>query len=81
MTDKNVIIYSTPACPYCKQAKDYLSRKGITYTEHNVAENKDAAKEMIRKSGQMSVPVISIDDQIVVGFDQDWLDRLLSYEA
>ena len=78
MTDKKVVIYSTPTWPWCKRAKEYLSQKGIPYTEHNVAEDKDAAKEMIRKSGQMSVPVISIDDEVVVGFNQSKLDGLLS---
>ena len=78
MTDKKVAIYSTPTCPWCKKAKEYLSQKGISYTEHNVAESKDAAKEMIRKSGQMGVPVISIDDEVVVGFNQSKLDSLLA---
>ena len=78
MTDKKVAIYSTPTCPYCERAKDYLSRKGILYVDYNVAENKDKAKEMIQKSGQMSVPVIIIDNEIVVGFNQAWLDSLLS---
>ena len=78
MTDKKVVIYSTPTCPYCKRAKDYLSRKGITYIDRNVAADKDAAKEMIQKSGQMGVPVIIIDSEIVVGFNQALLDKLLS---
>ncbi len=78
MADKKVVIYSTPTCPYCKGAKDYLSRKGVPYVDYNVAGNKDKAKEMIQKSGQMSVPVISIDGQVVVGFNQAQLDSLLS---
>ena len=78
MADKKVVIYSTPTCPYCKRAKDYLSRKGIPYTDINVAVDKDAAKEMIQKSGQMGVPVITIDNEIIVGFNQALLDKLLS---
>jgi len=79
MADRKVVIYSTPTCPYCKRAKDYLSRKGIPYTDINVAEDREKAKEMIQKSGQMGVPVISIDDnEIVVGFNQSLLDKLLS---
>ena len=78
MADKNVVVYSTPTCPYCKRAKDYLSRKGGPFVEHNVAQDRDAAKEMIKKSGQMGVPVISIDGEVVVGFNQILLDRLLS---
>jgi glutaredoxin 3 len=78
VTDKKVVIYSTPTCPYCKRAKDYLSRKGIAYIDRNVAQDRDAAKEMIQKSGQMGVPVIIIDSEIVVGFNQALLDKLLS---
>ena len=79
MSDKKVVIYSTPTCPYCKRVKQYLSQKGISYVEHNVAEDKKAAQEMMRKTKQMSVPVIVIDDdEIVVGFDQALLGKLLS---
>ena len=77
MADKKVIIYSTPTCPYCKRAKDYLSRKGIAYTDVNVAQDREKAKEMIQKSGQMGVPVITIDNEVVVGFNQTLLDKLL----
>ena len=78
MVDKKVAIYSTPTCPYCKRAKDYLSRKGIPYTDINVAQDREKAKEMIQKSGQMGVPVITIDNEIVVGFNQALLEKLLS---
>ncbi len=78
MADKKVVIYSTPTCPYCKRAKDYLSRKGIRYTDIDVAQDKEKAREMTQKSGQMSVPVIIIDDEIVVGFNQVLLDKLLA---
>jgi glutaredoxin-like YruB-family protein len=78
MADKKVVIYSTPTCPYCKRAKDYLSQKGISYTDINVAQDKEKAKEMIDKSGQMGVPVIIIDDEIMVGFNQVLLDKLLA---
>ena len=78
MADKKVVVYSTPTCPYCKRAKDYLSRKGIPFVDHNVAQDRDAAKEMIQKSGQMGVPVITVDGEVVIGFNQTVLDRLLS---
>ena len=78
MADKKVVIYSTPTCPYCHRAKEYLSRKGIPYVDYNVAQDKDKAREMIQKSGQMGVPVISVDNKIMVGFNQAQLDRLLA---
>ncbi len=78
MADKKVVIYSTPTCPYCKKAKEYFSQKGISYVDYDVAKDRDKAKEMIQKSGQMGVPVIMIDDEIVVGFNQSKVDELLS---
>ena len=78
MADKKVVVYSTPTCPYCKRAKEYLSRKGVSYTDIDVAQDREKAKEMTQKSGQMSVPVIIIDDEIVVGFNQALLDKLLA---
>lgn len=59
-------------------AKEYLSRKGAKYTEHNVAQDRAAAKEMIQKTGQMAVPVIVVDDKVLVGFNQAKLDELLA---
>jgi glutaredoxin-like YruB-family protein len=78
MPDKKVTVYSTPTCPYCKRAKDYLTQKGIPFTDYNVGEDKEKAKEMIQKSKQMGVPVIAVDDEIIVGFNQTKLDSLLA---
>jgi len=58
--------------------KEYLSQKGIDYVEHDVASDRDKAMEMVEKSRQMGVPVTIIDDNIVVGFNQSALDKLLS---
>lgn len=78
MAEKKVAIYTTPTCPYCHRAKEYLSQRGIPYIEHNVAQDREKAKEMIQKSGQMGVPVITVDSDIMVGFNQTQLDKLLS---
>lgn len=78
MADKKVVIYSTPTCPYCKKAKEYFSQKGISYVDYDVAKDRDKAKEMIQKSGQMGVPVIMIDEEVVVGFNQSKIDELLA---
>ena len=78
MVDKNVIVYSTPTWPFCTKVKEYLSKNNISFQEHNVAVDRDAAKEMIEKTQQMGVPVIIIDDKdIVIGFDQPKLNELL----
>ena len=58
--------------------EEYLSRKGISYLEHNVAQDRDKAREMIQKSGQAGVPVVMVDDEVVVGFNQARSDELLS---
>jgi len=78
MADKKVTVYSTPTCPYCKRAKDYLTQKGIPFTDYNVGEDREKAKEMIQKSKQMGVPVIVVDDDVIVGFNQAKLDNLLA---
>ena len=78
MADKKVTVYSTPTCPYCKRVKDYLTQKGVSFSDYNVAEDREKAKEMIDKSKQMGVPVIVIDNDVVVGFNQVKLDSLLA---
>ena len=73
----NVVIYTTPTCGYCYQAKEFLSRQGVPYVEKNVATDRRAAAEMVRVSGQQGVPVITVDGQVVVGFNQPRLRQLL----
>lgn len=70
-------IYTTPTCGYCQMAKKYLSERGIHYVEHDVSRDKQAADEMVNLTGQMGVPVIVVDGQVVVGFDRPRLDQLL----
>ena len=72
-----VTIYSTPTCVYCNAAKVFFKEKNVEYTEHNVAADQDKRKEMIEKSGQMGVPVIDIDGNLVVGFNQPKIKQLL----
>ena len=73
----NITVYTTPTCPYCYQTKEFLSRRGIQFTEKNIAADPVAAQEMIQASGQRGVPVTVIDDQVVVGYDQRRLAMLL----
>ncbi|MBL7119952.1 MAG: glutaredoxin family protein [Dehalococcoidia bacterium] len=77
MSPKEVKVYSTPTCPYCKMAKKFLDDNGIGYQDLNVGEDKAAREEMITKSGQMAVPVIDIDGEFIVGFDQTQLKQKL----
>lgn len=78
MNDQNVTIYTTPTCPYCNQAKDYFNEKEISFTDYDVSENREKAKEMIEKSGQRGTPVIDINGEIVVGFNKEKIKQLLN---
>jgi glutaredoxin-like YruB-family protein len=75
--EHEVIVYTTPTCPWCQAVKRYLEERGIPYQEVDVASDMEAAMEMIRKSGQQGVPVVEIDGEIVVGFDRERIDALL----
>lgn len=72
-----VKIYTTDTCKYCQLAKDYFKSNSIEYKEYNVAEDMEARSEMVKVSGQMSVPVISIDENIIIGFNKDEIDKVL----
>lgn len=74
----NVTVYSTPTCPWCVRVKEYLNYKEVKFKEVNVAADRDAAMEMVRKSGQRGVPVVEIDGKIIVGFNQPEIDKLLA---
>ena len=72
-----VKVYSTPFCPYCTMAKEFLKKHAIKFEEIDVQENRGAAIEMIKKSGQSGVPVIEVDGNIIVGFDEKKLRQVL----
>ena len=73
---KQILIYSTPTCPYCKMTKEYLDEHNIPYTDFDVSADTKRAEEMIQKSGQMGVPVLDIDGEIIVGFEQKRIAQL-----
>lgn len=73
----NVVVYSTPTCPWCSRVKDYLRTNSVNFKEVDVSKDMMGAMEMIKKSGQRGVPVLDIDGNIVVGFDKNSIDRLL----
>lgn len=75
---KTVTIYSTPTCHFCHMAKDFFTANNIAFTDHNVQSDLPKRKEMIEKSGQMGVPVITIGDTLIVGFNEPKLRELLS---
>jgi len=68
-------VYSTPMCPYCKMTKEFLKEKGIEFEDIDVSVDREAAIEVIEKSGQMAVPQIEINGKFIIGFDREALER------
>jgi len=76
-----VKVFSTPSCPYCVTLKEFLKEHNIEFEDIDVSQDKIASDEMIEKSGQMGVPVIEIDGEIVVGFDKEKITKLLNIQG
>ena len=77
----NIKLYITPTCPWCQKVKEWLKKKKVAFEEHDVAESDQARAEMIEKSGQMAIPVIDIDGEIIIGFNEKKLEEALSKAA
>ncbi len=77
---KNVKVYSTATCPYCKMLKNFLKKKNVTFEDVDVGKNHSAADEMVKKSGQMAVPVVDIEGKIITGFNREEISKLLNVE-
>ena len=75
--DKNITIYSTPTCHFCHMTKEFLTEKGIPFTDYDVAHDMEKRQEMIEKSGQRGVPVIFIGDEMIIGFDKERIASVL----
>lgn len=78
---KSVTVYTTPTCPWCTTVKNFLKKNGVRYTEINVAADQSAAQSMVNKSGQQGVPQTEINGEMVIGFDQTKLNRLLELKS
>ncbi len=74
---KTVTIYSTPVCHFCHAAKEFFTEHGVSYTEHDVASDVEKRKEMVDMTGQMGVPVIRIEDDVIIGYEEPKLQELL----
>jgi glutaredoxin 3 len=74
---KKVSIFTTPTCVYCKSAKEFMKEKNVPFTEYNVAADAEKRQEMIEMTGHMGVPVIMVDDQVIIGFDKPKLAQAL----
>lgn len=75
---KSVSIYSTETCGYCKMAKEFFQKNNVEFQEFDVGKDLAKRQEMIEKSGQMGVPVITVDNDLIVGFNKPKLEELLN---
>jgi len=71
-------VYSTPTCPYCYTLKEFLKERGFEFKDIDVAQDEKAREYMVEKSGQMGVPVVEIDDKIIVGFSREKICKALN---
>lgn len=74
---KNVIIYSTPTCVYCRMVKEFLTEHKVPFTDYDLSQDIEKRDEVVKKTGQMAVPIIDIDGEVVIGFDKAKISRLL----
>ena len=74
----NIIVFSTPSCPWCARVKQYLRGLNLSFKDVNVVTDQTAALEMMRKSGQQGVPQLWIDGRVVVGFNKNLIDQYLN---
>lgn len=72
-----VLVFTTPTCAWCNRLKTYLRERRIAFREVDISRDDRAAKDVVRKTGQVGVPVIEIDGRAVVGFDKARIDSLL----
>ncbi|HMN48151.1 MAG TPA: glutaredoxin domain-containing protein [Ignavibacteriaceae bacterium] len=77
-TQPKVIVFSTPTCSFCNQAKRYFREKNIRFTDVDVSRDQSAARDMMRRTGQMGVPVILINNKAIVGFDRPKINQMLN---
>ncbi len=78
MAAEEIKIYSTPTCPYCRMAKEFLTQKGYAFTDYDVTKDRAALDEMVKISGGRSVPVIVACNEVMIGFDKTRLEQMLS---
>lgn len=77
MEEKKVIIYTTPSCVYCNMLKAFFDEKEVSYESIDVSVDVDKAKYIAEKTGQLGVPVTEIEEEFVIGFDQERISKIL----
>jgi glutaredoxin 3 len=77
---EEIEVFTTPSCPYCTKIKEWLEENNYKFIEHNVAEDRDKAKEMIEETGQRGVPQTFVGDKTVIGFQPDKIEKAIEEE-
>lgn len=77
MNTSPITIYSTPTCAFCHMAKEYLKSRGIAFTDKDITVDVEAQKWVLGKTGQLAVPVIDIDNTVILGFDRQRIELTL----
>ena len=72
-----ITLYTTPSCSFCRKAKDFFRKNNFRFTEYDIARDQRRADEMVRKSGQMGVPVLDVHGRIIVGFNKPAIQSAL----
>ena len=62
---------------FCGKTKEFLSQRGVTFTEKDITKDSSAVEELERL-GVLTTPVIVIDGEVVIGFNRTRLEDLLS---
>ncbi len=80
-TNHKVLVFTTPTCSWCNRLKAYLRERRVPFREVDITRDPSAARDVQRRTGQMGVPVIVIDNKAIVGFDRPKIDRLLGLSS
>lgn len=77
----DIEVFTTPTCPYCTKVKEWLDEEGYEYTEHDVSEDKEKAREMIEKTGKRGVPQTFVGDEAIIGFQPGKLEQIIESQS
>lgn len=72
-----VKVYTSPTCPYCYTLKEFLKGRNVNFEEIDVLADEKAKEEIIKKAGKLEIPIVEIDNEVVVGFDKEKIVKLL----
>lgn len=83
MMKKNhtVLVFTSPGCSWCRRVKQYLRDNHISFKEIDISRNVQAARDIMKRTGQAGVPVILVDNRPIVGFNKQMIDQRLGIKS